>query len=222
MLPARLRAADAEDMKQDPCIHKPPSEDMKQDPCIHKPPSSAQAGMLAFDLETEGLNSAIHCITCACAYDPDAGIERTFIFSRGDSREEFMALLDAASSLCAFNGARFDIPFMARAWTVDIARVAAWMLKLVDVYEATRLCLGRGFSLNALLAANGLQGKTGSGLEAVAMAREGRWDELGAYCMHDTRMTHEVTRMPRILLPIGRKGEHRGCLMRAPLRLSPY
>jgi len=178
--------------------------------------------MLAFDIETEGLDSSTHGITCACAYDPDTGVERTFIFPRGDSREEFMLLLDEASSLCAFNGARFDIPFMARSWGVNITRVARWMLKLVDVYEATRLCIGRGFSLNALLAANGLEGKTGSGLEAVAMAKEGRWDELGAYCMHDTRMTHIVTCMPEIRLPIGRRGAQTGRLFRSPLRVCPY
>ncbi len=178
--------------------------------------------MLAFDIETEGLDPSVHAITCACAYDPDAEIAQTFIFAKGDSREEFMLLLDRAGTLCAFNGVRFDVPFMARSWGVDIARVAGWMLKLVDVYEATRLCIGRGFSLNALLAANGLQGKTGSGLEAVAMARDGRWDELGAYCMHDTRMTHEVTCKPEISLPLGRKGAQKGRITRPPLRVSPY
>ena len=208
MLPARLCAADTEKLTE--ATTKDNNKRAKT------------VGMLAFDIETEGLDSATHAITCACAYDPDAGVERTFIFPLGDSREEFMLLLDEASSLCAFNGARFDIPFMARSWGVDIARVAAWMLKLVDVYEATYLCIGRGFSLNALLAANGLEGKTGSGLEAVAMAKEGRWDELGAYCMHDTRMTHAVTSMPEIVLPIGRRGPQKGRLLRAPLRVYPY
>jgi hypothetical protein len=174
--------------------------------------------MLAFDIETEGLDSSVHGITCACAFDPDAGIERAFLFARGDSPEEFMALLDAAPRLCTFNGVHFDIPFIARRWGVDIGRVARWMLKLVDVYEASRLCAGRGFSLNALLMINGLQGKTGTGLEAVAMAREGRWDELASYCMHDTKMTHEVSRRPSIRLPIGGSICGMGLTFR-PLRL---
>jgi hypothetical protein len=34
--------------------------------------------MLAFDIETEGLKKSIHCITMACVYDPDRGIELSF------------------------------------------------------------------------------------------------------------------------------------------------
>ena len=61
---------------------------------------------------------------------------------------------------------------------------------MVDPFEACKLALGRTFSLNKLLIANGLPVKTGSGLEAVKMAKEGRWVELAEYCMHDTQMTH--------------------------------
>ena len=68
--------------------------------------------MLSFDLETTGLNPATCAITCACAYDPERGIERYFLFPLGDDPEEFLQLLDEADRLCAFNGARFDIPFL--------------------------------------------------------------------------------------------------------------
>jgi len=68
--------------------------------------------MLAFDLETTGLNPRQHIITCAGVYDPDSKLERIFIFPKGDDPEEFMVLLDKADRLCAFNGARFDIPFI--------------------------------------------------------------------------------------------------------------
>ena len=175
--------------------------------------------MLAFDIETEGLNPVVHHITCACAFDPEAGIKQTFIFSRGDSPEEFMALLDGASQLCTFNGVRFDVPFIAKQWQVPMQRVGAWMLKLVDVYEAARLCAGRGFSLNALLLQNQLPTKTGSGLEAIDMAHSGRWEELAEYCMHDTQMTYEVTCRDVIWLPLG--DSPRGQAMaRNPLRFT--
>ena len=68
--------------------------------------------MLSFDLETTGLNPATCAITCACAYDPERGIERHFLFPLGDDPEEFLQLLDESDRLCAFNGARFDIPFL--------------------------------------------------------------------------------------------------------------
>lgn len=173
--------------------------------------------MLAFDIETTGLDPGACEVTCACAYD-GRGTERAFVFEPGGPRrsdhprdygfeggwgdpEEFMGLLDAAPRLCAFNGVRFDLPFLARRWGVPDARVGAWVRKLFDPFEACRLGLGRTFSLERLLAANGLRGKTGSGLEAIAMAREGRWAELAEYCMHDTRMTHAAAAMGALALP---------------------
>ena len=157
--------------------------------------------MLSFDLETTGLDPRSDSITCAAVYDPDAGIDRAFLLGRGEDAVEFLQLLDQADRLCAFNGARFDLAFLRHSLKVPAERVRAWRLKLHDVYEACRLGLGVTFPLNALLAANGLEGKTGSGQEAVEMARTGRWEELAEYCLHDTRMTHRVSNLDRIVLP---------------------
>jgi hypothetical protein len=157
--------------------------------------------MLAFDLETTGLDPHTDKITCAAVYDPDAGIDRAFLLGRGEDPVEFLALLDAADRLCAFNGARFDLAFLRHSLGVPAERVRSWRVKLHDVYEGCRLALCLTFPLDALLAANGMEGKTGSGKEAVAMAQEGRWDELAAYCSHDTRMTHRVSSLDRIVLP---------------------
>lgn len=157
--------------------------------------------MLSFDLETTGLNPRTDRITCAAAYDPDAGIDRAFLLGRGEDPSEFLALLDAADRLCAFNGARFDLAFLRHSLGVSAQRVRSWRLKLHDVYEGCRLGLGVTFPLDALLAANGLDGKTGSGKEAVVMARDGRWEELAEYCLDDARATHRVSSLARITLP---------------------
>ena len=156
--------------------------------------------MLAFDIETTGLDAERDDVTCVCAYDGT----NQFSFVFGQCKEDpgdFMALLDEAPRLCAFNGVRFDLPFLAKRWGVPDERVGGWVRKLFDPFEACRLGLGRTFSLDRLLHANGLQGKTGSGLQAVEMARDGRWDELEMYCMHDTIMTHSVASMPACALP---------------------
>ena len=109
--------------------------------------------MLAFDLETTGLDPEVDDVTCACAYDPDAGVDLTFFFRGGvgDTPEAFFALLDGAARLCA---------------------------------------------------ANGLDSKTGTGGDAVVLAREGRWDELGAYCRQDTVKTRGVSLLASVLLPL--------------------
>ena len=162
-----------------------------------------QEGMLAFDIETTGLaySAPDVVLTCACAYDPEAGIRARFVPALGDDMEAFFRLLDQAEQLCAFNGAKFDVPFMQQQYGLPDARVGAWQLKLFDVFQACKLGLDRTFSLNALLDANGMESKTDSGLNAVRMAREGDWDRLAEYCMQDTVKTYQVSNLEMILLP---------------------
>ena len=160
--------------------------------------------MLAFDIETlTGLDPMQpgNRVTVAAVYDPARGIERVFNFLRGDDPEAFFAVLDEAERLCAFNGARFDIPFIQRHWRVPLARAQAWLVKLFDVFEACKVALGVTFSLNALLAENGLGEKTGSGLEAIELARSGEHAKLEAYCMDDTILTHRASSLERIAVP---------------------
>jgi hypothetical protein len=52
-----------------------------------------------------------------------------------------------------------------------------------------------------LLKANNLESKTGSGLEAIKMAEQGRWQELSDYCMADVELTDKVTSLPVVYLP---------------------
>lgn len=158
--------------------------------------------MLAFDIETLGVDIEHNEITCGAVFDPEAGVEKYFIFKPMlDDPEEFMSLLDKADRLCAFNGARFDIPVIQRCFHASLDRVSAWRLKLYDVFEACKLALDITFPLDALLELNGVPGKTGSGLEAVQMALDGNLEKLGEYCLNDTRRTHTVSTLSRIQLP---------------------
>lgn len=161
--------------------------------------------MLAFDLETTGLDPRKDSVTCAAVCDPGAGIERVFVFPPGEDHgakaAEFMRLLDEAPRLCGFNAARFDLEFIQHRLGASADRVRAWRLKLHDVYEGCKLALDVTFPLQALLCANGLGGKTGCGQDAIVLARDGRWDELASYCLNDTARTHEVSSLDLIALP---------------------
>ena len=162
--------------------------------------------MVAFDIETTGLDPSRHRITCACLHSH--GLSKTFLFKgevEADDiklQDEFLAHLDAAPRLCAFNGVRFDIPFICKAWNIPAERAGGWVRKTLDVFEASKLALGKTFSLDRLLEANGLEGKSGSGLQAIEYAREGKWDQLGPYCMQDTRMTYLATSQHFTALPV--------------------
>jgi uncharacterized protein YprB with RNaseH-like and TPR domain len=163
--------------------------------------------MVAFDIETMGFKAGVEPITAAAVYD-GLGLSKIFLFKGEDRdtdlalREEFLSILDAAPRLCAFNGVRFDIPYIIKDWGLDPARAHALVAKTVDVFEACKLGLGQTFKLEKLLAINSMESKTGSGAEAVRLARERRWEELGAYCMQDTRLTYLVTAQMAVVLPL--------------------
>lgn len=176
--------------------------------------------MLAFDLETSGLDISCAHIMCASVYDPDAGISQVFMFCMGDSVDEFLDLLDHADRLCAFNGARFDIPMIQQYFQVlfgfylflfqttltcfrqvENSRVSKWRLKLHDVFEACKLALDCTFSLDTLLALNGLPTKSGSGIEALQMIRTHDWERLRHYSIRDAELTYLVSMLDKIKIP---------------------
>jgi uncharacterized protein YprB with RNaseH-like and TPR domain len=92
--------------------------------------------MLSFDIETEGLHHDTDDITVASVYDPERGIKKTFFFMReGHDRQqnidEFLEILDAAPTLCCFNGVRFDIPFIIARFAVVRDRYTKWFMKVL-------------------------------------------------------------------------------------------
>ncbi|EKX35185.1 hypothetical protein GUITHDRAFT_118627 [Guillardia theta CCMP2712] len=163
--------------------------------------------MLAFDIETTGLNFYKDSITCICIYDPAIGKEKSFHFTVGDFKEkreraeEFMRELDDADQICTFNGIQFDIPFVQVQFKADPDRVAMWLLKTVDIFHKYKSLHNHTFSLDSALMCNNLKTKTSNGYEAVKMAKEGRLKELEEYCMMDTKLTYELTMLPYFNAP---------------------
>ena len=163
--------------------------------------------MVAFDIETEGFNPLKQRITAAAVYN-GCGLCKVFVFKNEDAdedaalRDEFIDILEAAPRLCAFNGIRFDIPYIIKHWQLDPVLAERWVRKTVDIFEACKLGLCQTFKLSQLLAVNNMESKTGSGAEAVGLAKEKRWDELGAYCLQDTRLTYLVTAQMGVILPL--------------------
>ena len=161
-----------------------------------------KGAILSVDIETTGLGDA-DMITCVCAYDQVRGIEFTWI-NRDMSEDpcyELLILLDQAPLIAAFNGVRFDLPFIAKRWGVSSNRLGSWIIKTIDLFEASKIYLGETFSLNQLLHQNGVLGKTSSGIEAVEMAMKKEWDKLADYCMNDAKKVHDTLRRNRIRIP---------------------
>ena len=106
--------------------------------------------MLAFDIETFGLDPSKTKISVICTECIFTGERKTFEFAKHDREvggpptaltAELVATLDAAQSLSAFNGIRFDLPFIQISLSIPEEKVRAWVLKTTDILEYTRLML---------------------------------------------------------------------------------
>ena len=168
--------------------------------------------MIAFDIETLDKEPFPNAVTAAAVYD-GKGIARYFVFKTSVSpdasmeddekqRAEFLSIMDRAPSLCSFNGIQFDIRFLRVAWSLPDAQIKAWVLKTFDVFEISRLSMGRYFSLSKILEKNQLESKSGSGADAIKLARDCKWEELGSYCLQDTKVTYMMSTLPVIMLPL--------------------
>jgi hypothetical protein len=162
--------------------------------------------MLAFDIETEGLEPATCAITVAAVYDGDTGgLQHVHNLKRDGSAaaEALMQDLDRADRICAFNGVKFDIAFIVARLKPAPARYEAWILKLTDLFEVCRLVLSSTCSLNNLLLANSYTPKTGSGLQAIEWAKQQEWELLESYCLDDARLTWQVScPSAQVLIPL--------------------
>jgi DNA polymerase elongation subunit (family B) len=168
--------------------------------------------MLSFDIETMGLDKRKDCITVASVYDPDKNIKKNFNFMTGNVDEtiiEFLGHLDDAESICAFNGVRFDLPFIIHQFQVPVERYTKWFIKMFDYFEVCKVAFSSSCSLNKLLEANGEEVKTSSGMQAVVWAKEKEWELLEDYCMMDTILTHTISTRKLVTLPLtGRQQVH--------------
>lgn len=162
---------------------------------------------LAFDIETEGLNPVLDKITVASIYDPEKNKEKTFFFTRSEeeyqsSVEEFLSELDNAEQLYGFNSVKFDLPFVIARFDVPETRYRAWFLKVFDFFEVCRCVFGSSCSLNKLLEANGHEVKSSNGMQACIWAKEENWKALDEYCMKDTKLTYDISRQKRVVIPL--------------------
>ena len=193
--------------------------------------------MLAFDIETTGLNPRKSVVTVVCTEDFFTGKRKAYEFARiqaerdhllaerdkhavnssawleldvsvsaqddlyDQTTRELIEDLDAAPALCAFNGIQFDIPFLQTAFDIDTLTVAHWVLKTTDILEVSRIVYKNTFKLDLLCQYNNMTMKSGSGLEAIRMAEEGRFDDLREYCADDVHILNNLYRQQYLKHP---------------------
>lgn len=173
--------------------------------------------MLAFDIETTGLDPRNSVVTVVCTECFFTGECVAYEFERVRNQEpqnlnlliqNMVEAFNKASSLCAFNGVRFDIPYLHKSFNLSDSVVAQWLLKTTDILEACRLKMFgpyHTFKLDLLCEHNGVPMKTSTGLQAIAMAKEKRWDDLRTYCADDVRILCNLYRQRKLKNPRNHK-----------------
>lgn len=156
------------------------------------------AGMkfLCFDIETTGLDATRDEVTMICTQDLTTSDQKSYNFGILSSQEvsadalvkQLIKDFDEAQCLCAFNGIRFDLPFMQQALDIDEDVITRWVLKTVDPLEYLRLTGHRTASLDKICIHNNIASKSSTGLRAIEMAKDEQWDELEQYCQQDVNI----------------------------------
>ena len=171
--------------------------------------------MLAFDIETTGLDPNCSRVTVVCTECFHTGEKVAYEFERVSFEEphnynslvqEMIQAFNQASSLCAFNGIQFDLHFLQEAFQISDGVMTSWMLKTTDILEACRLQMfgpRHTFSLNLLCEVNGLPMKSSTGTQAIVMANERRWEDLRVYCADDVSILCNLYRKRKLKNPRG-------------------
>ena len=157
--------------------------------------------MLSFDIETTGLHARQgDKITVICTECFHTREKRAYEFAKHTHdadkleqlRNDVIQAFDKAPSLCAFNGIKFDLPFMAIALKLPYDTVKAWKAKTSDILESSIEVYMHTFSLNLLCEKNEIPVKISTGLAAIKMAADGEYDNLREYCEADVTILNNL------------------------------
>ena len=123
-------------------------------------------------------------LTILAMHDSETGEFSTY------SKEELpnaWPILERADMLIGFNSDSFDIPLLNRYYPGDLSRIRSLDL-LVEVQKA----LGRRIRLQSIAEATLGRGKTGEGSKAGDWWKEGKHEQVRAYCIEDVRLTRDL------------------------------
>ncbi len=112
--------------------------------------------------------------------------QKSSVFREGELNKLF-PLLEHASYIVGFNIVTFDLPVLQPYYPGNIGHFSTF-----DLLDDIKNTIGRRLALNDLIAATLGKKKTGHGLMAIDLYKEGRWRELEKYCMDDTMLTKEL------------------------------
>jgi hypothetical protein len=160
--------------------------------------------MLAFDIETLGLldKRPLPEITCVCLFDGTTEYKLLFYKIDTEQREKnidtLLTLLDTCDRIVGFNAVLFDLEFVKQTFGISDERMSKWVRKTVDLYMFLKFVSNNTSAMAPLLALNSMPSKTGSGIQAINLALDGKNEELLAYCLMDAKLVYNLCKLYEI------------------------
>lgn len=117
-------------------------------------------------------------------YDYADGLFKSF------TEEELPALyplLEHASCIIGYNSNHFDLAVLAGYYPGDLKQ-----FRTFDLLEDIKNIFGRRLALADVVRATLGKHKSGHGLAAIQLYKEGKFDELIKYCLDDVALTKEL------------------------------
>jgi len=167
---------------------------------------------IVFDIETSNFftdpdvgwdNFGALKISVAGAYSYERNEYRIFEESEIN---ELGSWFRGAGRLVGFGINRYDVPVLSHYFnrTADSNDIDLWAKERVDILSEVEISTGGRISLSKLAEANLGIAKDHHGSQAISMFREGKLDELRAYCLNDVRLTkalYELWREGKLIVP---------------------
>jgi len=170
--------------------------------------------MLIIDIETTGLSLLNHRITVIgiIPYDTTTKtIVRDEVFNVINNeiaknhdgiieiKKNVSKILSESSSIVAFNGIKFDMPFII-PWlkgspcVEEVPMYSTWDAKYLDFCAISTESTKRFISLSNICTLNNINVcKSRNGAQAVVCAKERNWKALCEYCLQDVYVLLELT-----------------------------
>lgn len=96
-------------------------------------------------------------------------------------------IFENADLLITFNGEHFDIPLLNKYYAGDLFKI-----KHVDILKEIHQTIGRRMKLDQLAEGTLGTNKSGHGLLATQLWKEGKAEEVKKYCLDDVKITKDI------------------------------
>ncbi len=147
--------------------------------------------ILTFDIETTNTfdevgspNAEDLDLAVICVHDNETD-EMTHYFK--EDLHKLWPLMEQADMLISYNGDHFDIPLLNKYYAGDLTQI-----KSLDLLVEIRKVIGRRIKLDDVASATLGQKKSADGLQSIVWWRQGKIDEVVAYCKQDVKVTRNV------------------------------